>query len=100
MRDDRKLLCWIPQNDTAPGATYPRLPKVVGLADPAGALHEQTQRSGVIPMERPGQVLYEEMAEMIGAGEDSLAPVWSGIAGKNPLSCSWKSIAKEGQGKE
>ena len=37
---------------------------------------------------------------MIRANGDGLVPVWSGIAGKNPLSWSWKNIAKEGQDKE
>ena len=100
VRDDRKLLCWIPQSDAAPGATYAHLPKVVGLADPAGPLREQTPKSGVIPIEGPGRVLYDEMVEMIEAGDDGLVPVWSGIVGKNPLSWSWQSLAKEGPGKQ
>jgi arylsulfatase A-like enzyme len=100
VRDDRKLLCWIPQNDTAPGATHARLPKVVGMADPAKPLCEQTPKAGVIPMEGPGRALYDEMVELIRAGDDSLVPVWSGITGKTPVTYSWKSLAKEGPGKE
>ena len=34
-------------------------------------------------MEGPGRVLYDEMADLIRSGGDSLVPVWSGDFGKN-----------------
>ena len=95
VRDDRKLLCWIPQDDRRPGVTHARLPKVAGLADPAKPLRETTPEAGVVPVEGPGRVLYDEMVELIRSNGDALVPVWSGVVGKKPLSWSWREFEKK-----
>jgi len=94
VQDERKLLCWIPQNDTGPGAVHTRLPNVVGETNPAELVREQTPVAGAIPTEGLGRVLYERMAGLIRSNRDALVPVWSGGFSKKTRE-SWMSFAKE-----
>ena len=89
VEDDQKLLCWIPQNETPPGATSARLPNVVGKSDPAKPLREQTPIAGVVPMEGAGRKLYENMTELIRSNSNDLVPVWSGDFRPNKSKESW-----------
>lgn len=95
VRDDEKLLCWIPQNGELPGASYARLPGVAEMSDPATPLLEQTPISGSLPAEGPGRELYGEMAEMIRSGGEALVPVWSGVYGARKTRESWMSLGKD-----
>jgi len=98
VEDDRKLLCWIPQDGSRPGASYTKLPMVVGLDDPATPLLEQTPRSGSIPVEGPGRAMYERMLEIIEAGGDDFVPVWSGAPRskkRKPMSWQGSDLAVE-----
>jgi arylsulfatase A-like enzyme len=94
VRDDQKLLCWIPQDDHRPGASYARLPRVVGKNNPAELLRERTPVAGTVPVEGTGRALYEEMVDLIRSNGDALVPVWSGDVGKKPLPVSWMSFEK------
>jgi len=95
VEDDRKLLCWIPQNDTPPGATHARLPNVVGKSDPAKLLRERTPVAGTVPLQEPGRTLYESMTKLIRSGGDGLVPVWSGVQSRK-TKVSWMSFADGG----
>jgi len=97
VEDDQKLLCWIPQNEVAPGATYARLPNVVGKCDPAKALRERTPVAGTVPSEGYGRMLYGNMKALIRTHGDELVPVWSGVIGKNSLPVSWMGLGKDPQ---
>lgn len=92
VQDDQKLLCWIPKDDTLPGAVYARLPNVVGESDPASLVHELTPTAGSIPVSGPGHVLYKEMVDLIGSSEDALVPVWSGDYKKKRTKESWNNF--------
>jgi hypothetical protein len=92
VRDDQKLLCWIPQDGQSPGASYARLPEVVGMEDPAAPLREETPKSGAVPVEGPGRVLYEETVDLIHSNGDALVPVWSGDFRKKRTKESWKGF--------
>ena len=95
VEDDQKLLCWIPQDGSRPGASYTNLPMVVGLEDPATPLLERTPRSGSIPVQGPGRALYEGMVEFIREGGDDLVPVWSGAPrSKQSEPMTWQGLAE------
>jgi hypothetical protein len=95
VEDDRKLLCWIPQDGSRPGATYSKLPMVVGLDDPATPLMERTPCSGSIPVEGPGRAMYDRMVEIIQEGGDEFVPVWSGAPrSKKSEPITWQSLAE------
>ena len=94
VQDDQKLVCWIPQDEHRPGATYARLPRVVGKNNPAELLRERTPVAGTVPVEGTGRALYEEMVDLIRSNGDALVPVWSGDVGKKPLLVSWMCFEK------
>ena len=97
VEDDQKLLCWIPQNEVAPGATYARLPNVVGKCDPAKALRERTPVAGTVPLQGHGRKLYENMKALIRTNGDELVPVWSGDVSKRSHPVSWMGLGKDPQ---
>jgi hypothetical protein len=93
IQDDQKVLCWIPQDGTSPGAVYAELPNVIGKKNQSDLLAEPTPVSGVVPGKGAGRNLYKQMTELIHSSGDTMVPVWSGDRGKS--SKSWMSFAEK-----